>query len=183
MTNEPFATFRELRRLARPSNVARAVWLLVAALHVWLVARRIVSGDVSSLLDLSRTLLCLAAVGYASLKFWHVATILDSSPRRALAFGLILFVGHWLINPQLLDPTAPDAAAAVNITMVAAILPAIGAALMVLAIALRGSAPTALGAGLRRLLPRFTTCETAHLPLIVARRATRLYRRPPPYLV
>ena len=180
---QPFSILRLCRRLVRPSNLARGLWLLVGALHVWLIARRLAGGDFASLVDWVRMVLCVVAVGYASLKFWDVATILDASPRRAVAFALVLIVGHWMLNPSVFDAATPQGAVVVSVSTVAAVIPLLATALLVLAAALRLRGTRLRVARMPATRPRLVFHETAHLPLALARRAIRLYRRPPPFLV
>lgn len=163
-----------LRRALRPSVVARGLWLAVALLHAVLVLRRVASGEWSNTLDAIRGILCLGGVFYCSLKFWRIATILDSAPRRALAFALVLLLGHWLLVPPVgaegpLGASGPLAAVAVLI-----VAPALGAA----AILIRRA--TSAKAVLRRPHPYFEAPGAHPFSLAVSRRVFSLFRRPPP---
>ena len=163
-----------LRRALRPSVLARGLWLVLALLHAVLVLRRVVSGDWSGILDAVRAVLCLGAVCYCSLKFWRIATILDSAPRRALAFALVLLLGHWLLMPPAgaegpLGASGPLAAVAVLI-----VAPALGAAVI---LTRRAASAKAV---LRRRPPSLDAFDFQELPLAVSRRIFSLFRRPPP---
>jgi hypothetical protein len=166
-----------LRRVARPSTIARAAWLIVAAVHVWLVLERCLTGEWATPLDFTRAALCLAGVAYASLKFWRIATIFDSSLRRAVACGLILLIGHWVIAPPAGDA---GPAAASDVTALIAVVPALGAALL---------AALLLGVPRRRTFarpPRVAaappTFELGQSPLFFIRFFPSLFHRPPPRL-
>lgn len=97
------------RRLVRPSAAARALWIAVAALHAVLLLQRLTAGEGAGAWPILRAGLTLAAIGYATLKVWNVATLLDSDRRRAVLFGLLLTLGHVAISPR-----APDLSAALG---------------------------------------------------------------------
>jgi hypothetical protein len=143
-------------------------------LHAVLVARRVISGEWAGTLNAVRGWLCLVGVGYCSLKFWRVATIFDAAPRRALAFALLLLLGHWLLAPPARSET-PFANSPYGVTAVLFVVPALGAGL---ALAVRAAA---------RAPRRRRAAPSAHsylfseiLPLAVSRRSFFLFRRPPP---
>ena len=166
---------RPMRRGVRLSTIARTLWLMVAALHIYLITRRFAVGDWSTLLDYVRAALCLAGVGYASLKFWRIATIFDSSLRRALTFGLILLLGHWVIAAPSHDAAGAEAA---RFAALIAVLPVLGATLLgtlQLVRARRRSTPRPA-----RVMAAPAAFELAYLPLLVLRDFPTLYHRPPP---
>lgn len=161
-----------LRRLARPSSVVRALWLAVAALHAWLVLRRVVCGDWGSMLDAVRGALCLGGVFYGSLKFWRIATVFDAAPRRAVAFALVLLLGHWLLAAPA-QSDAPGSRAPIAAVLIVA--PALGASLALAMRTLRLLAARSLAVAASPLW-----IETRPLSLAVSRRDFFLFRRPPP---
>lgn len=163
-----------LRRLARPSSVVRALWLAVVALHAWLALRRLVCGDWGSALDAVRGALCMGAVCYGSLKFWRIATVFDAAPRRAVAFALILLLGHWLLAAPA-QPDGPGSRAPIAAVLIVA--PALGATLALAMGALRLLSDRA------RVFAASPLClEARPLSLAVSRRDFFLFRRPPPFL-
>lgn len=167
-----------IRRSVRPSGIARAVWLAVALLHVWLVLRRIGLGQLSNPMDFARAGLCLAGVGYASLKFWQVATIFDSAPRRAFAFGLVLLLGHWLVVVPGPDGD-PLRQARRPLATIVVLAPAMAAVLLFVKQNLAARArPAAL---CRRPAPSAVAlCQRSLLPFSILLHASALFRRPPP---
>ncbi len=162
-----------VRRLVRFSTLLRALWLAMALLHVWLIARRLWLGELGGLLELTRGALCLAGVAYCSLKFWRVATFFDSQPRRAIAFGLALLVGHVLIAPpgtqSLLDPTGMQLT---TVLVTAPLLLALG--LVAAAGRRRRQGPIAW-----RLEPASGRTNEP-LPIRLFQLSPSLHRRPPP---
>lgn len=163
-----------LRGALRLSMVARALWLVMALLHAGLVVRRVGSGEWCNTLDVLRGVLCLGGVCYCSLKFWRIATVLDSAPRRALAFALVVLLGHWLLaTPVRADgphgATGPLAAVAVLI-----VAPALGAAMVLVRRVAQGRVVV------RRRIASLTAFEFDELSLAVSRRVFSLFRRPPP---
>ena len=168
-----------LRRCARLSVLARVLWLAVALLHAYLIMRRIAVGEWAGLLDWLRATLCLAGVGYASLKFWQVATVLDSAPRRVLAFGLILMLGHWMLavpdqENALLSPTT-----AAGATAVLSIVPSLGVALLLLRATAESRAWRPRRVVITASYP--TDFEFSYHPLARLRHAPFLFSRPPPH--
>jgi hypothetical protein len=168
---------RSLRTALRLSTVARTLWLLVAALHVYLIIRRVAVGDWTTPLDYARAALCLLGVGYASLKFWRIATLFDSNLRRALAFGLLLFVGHWVIAQPVHAPAGGTDGQA-NLMALIAVLPALGASILGTIALLRLA---------RHSTPPVRVVVTAHpvfnfspLSLSLFKFLPSLFRRPPP---
>ena len=168
----PLASFR---RHCTPAGLVRALWLAVILLHVVLLARRVALGLWSDPLDILRGVLCLGGAAYGLLKFRRVAILLDSSPRRALAFALILLLGHWLIvtptHPA--DPQRPSIA----LTAILASAPSLGAALLLLEATQRRNQPQAECHFTRQPCGGF---DLAHLPLAIVRRSSCIYHRPPP---
>jgi len=152
------------------------LWLAVAALHVWLIARRFATGQWSTPMDDLRAFLCLAAVGYASLKFWRIATLFDAGPRRALTFALILLLGHWAVAaPQNDMAGGPGASAFIALI---AVLPALGLAavgLLVLARWLRWMAMRP-----RKIVVVHASLDFSFVPIFLAQFFPSLFHRPPP---
>jgi hypothetical protein len=180
-SHQPLAFMTCLRCVARPSTVARTLWLAVAALHGWLVLRRVATGELAGVMDALRALLCLGGVAYASLKFWRVATWFDSAPRRALAFAMILLLGHWLIAApgqadQLFGPRSTLNAAAVLV-----MAPALGAALLMMKSSL--SAARRARRAPQTSWPRLRSLDFDAFPLMLTHHVSFLFRRPPPELV
>ena len=170
-----------MRRAMRPASLIRALWIAVAALHAWLIVARVINGEWAGLMDLIRAALCLVAIGYASLKFWDIATIFDRGPRRALTFTLILILGHFLVaspHGNLQSFQQPIATTAASILV---ILPVLSAAL-ILAVVFRsrsfGPRIARSTASIRPVAP--VAYELAHLPIALTRRTPTLFRRPPP---
>lgn len=115
------------RWLPSHAAVIRLLWMAVAGLHLWLVMRRGLLGDLNSLFDWLKALLCAAGAGYATAKVWRVATVFDSSPRRAWTFAFVVVLGHWILmgtNPETaFDPQPMQA----PIAVVIAVVPMMGA--------------------------------------------------------
>ncbi|HOE96499.1 MAG TPA: hypothetical protein PLS90_06535 [Candidatus Sumerlaeota bacterium] len=144
--------------LRRPSALLRALWLAVALLHGWLIAERFVLGAWGAPMDWLRALLCVAGIGYATLKFWRISTVFDQEPRRALIFAFILVLGHfWIAPPE--TQTAYLNHAEQTAASLLIVVPAVGLALL-LALAARRlhralpvPTPNAAGLPLQRPLP------------------------------
>jgi predicted membrane protein len=167
-------------RWARPSTLLRLAWLLVAGLHVWLVARRLATVELATAGDMARAVLCLAGVAYASLKLWSVSTVFDARPRRAVAFFLILALGHMaLTGPATRARMADKAPAAMQVMLVASV-----AAVVVLATrraserAARRAIPSRRATALARARSRWIL----HRPRYYLDFSPHLFRRPPPAL-
>lgn len=163
-----------MRRTLRWSSLARLLWLVVAALHAWLVLRRFALAEWSGTLNAVRGVVCLGGVFYGSLKFWQVATVLDSAPRRALAFALVLMLGHWILaTPVQAEGPAATPLSAAAVLMVA---PVLGAGLI---LAVRVRRPLAVRRPAASASLSFLHFDS--LPLAVSRREYNLFRRPPPF--
>jgi hypothetical protein len=156
----------------------RLIWLSAILLHAWLFARRMATGDWATGMDVLRGALCLAAVWYTSLKFWRISTIFDARPSRALAFFLILALGHGAIKtPQAAAGSPPWS----GVGTVLAVMPAVGVAALALALAFRT---------LRRRDVTPTDANAAPVRLALAEPSPtiplfpdftpHLFRRPPP---
>lgn len=91
---------RILSLLAKPSTYIRGLWLAVIALHAWLFMRRIIGGDWFGLLNQARLVFALVACIYGAVRMWRPATFLDDSPRKALAFTLLLIIGHFGVSSE-----------------------------------------------------------------------------------
>jgi len=179
MSSVRFQPLAMMRRLARPSTVARALWLSVALLHAWLAARRLVLGEWAGPLDVARGTLCLAGVGYGSLKFWQVAVVLDAAPRRAMAFALILVLGHGLLAvPRQGIELRPLAPRAMQTVAILSIVPALGTLLLLARAALRHVFDHSLTP--RRAAPLWVALDRDRRPPIELRRAVFFFLRPPP---
>ena len=162
-----------MRALARPSFWLRMAWIALAVLHAWLMVRRLVSGELGSLLDFTRAGLALAAVYYCSLKVWRVATVFDREPRRALIFALALLLGHvWLHVEPAGSPSGTPVAVALILQTALPAFEGLALALLVLI--------PAAGAGqraMRRMLlaiTRLACRQSSALP-----RMLRALRQPP----
>lgn len=163
-----------LRRGLRMSTLARALWLVLAALHAALVLRRVTTGELGSLADAVRGALCLGGVIYCSLKFWKIATVLDAAPRRALAFAMVLLLGHWLLAAPPADrPLDSSGPLSVAVLMV---VPVLGAGLI---LASRGG--SARVERRQATTPKLFLCVSEILPVAVSPRTFALLRRPPPF--
>lgn len=178
MLRDSFQPLALLRRCIRPSSVARALWLAVALLHVWLVLRRVALGELTNPLDALRAGLCLLGVGYASLKFWQVATIFDSAPRRAFAFALILVLGHWVIAEPSQQGNLADSTGKAPVAAILVIAPALGAVCLMVRETLRQATQCASS---YRLVPvMLHRHQLALVPVSETRRAVFYFHRPPP---
>ncbi len=93
-STQNFSLASGLHWLLQPGSIWRGFWIAVGMLHVWLVISRVMSGDWATIGGLIKSVLCLAAIFYATLKVLRVATLFDRSPRRALVFALVLILGH-----------------------------------------------------------------------------------------
>jgi hypothetical protein len=84
-------------------GLLRAFWIGVAALHLYLVAKRAFLGQLDASLDVAKLLLCIAGAAYgayATVKIEQVTAGLTASPRRLVAFALLLIVGHIALEPE-----------------------------------------------------------------------------------
>jgi hypothetical protein len=165
---------------ARPSTFLRLAWLLVAALHVALAARRLATGELATASDWARAVLCLTGVAYASLKLWSVSTVFDSKPRRAVAFFLILALGHVaLTGPATRARMTDEASAAMRVALVASVTAAV-------ALATRRAldrAPRRARSSRRETALALTrSCWRFHRPRYYSDFSPHLFQRPPPAL-
>jgi hypothetical protein len=173
--------FRLVYRLFRISGLIRLLWVAVAALHAWLLVERLFTGALQGPMDYVKAFLCLAAIGYATLKVWQIATFFDSKPRRVVAFTLLLMLGHWLVaSPQ--DRTAVLEHAPSVALLTLAILPtlALGLALTCAAVALQRRRHTPANH-----MPRPTFLSPFELPPwahVLSTAPPNVWRRPPPSL-
>jgi hypothetical protein len=170
-----------LKNLLRPGRLSwwiRGLWLAVALLHGWLALRHLAADTGIAAMDLLRSVLCLGAVGYATLKIWRVATVFDDAPRRAVAFALLLAVLHWGVSV----PQDPASAAGHNQPAPLAVMLVLTPTLT-LALLLTGTLFTGgFGQGLPRLeplsvLPSFESPWRLHAATAGLQ---ALWRRPPP---
>ena len=168
-----------VRNYLRPFALLRAFWIAVALSHLYLFGKRLVTGDWAATLDQTR--LALSLVGavygvYATVKIEQIACRWRGSPKKFIAFLLILLVGHIAISPELpLDGTETSSA------------PIPWAKVVILAPALSGLIGFAHGFVKHRrtvMLPcldRLITIQLKsfflpHLPM----RPVALWQRPPP---
>lgn len=100
---------RGLGAMLRPSFFLCLTWWGIALLHLWLLVRRLwlLEGN-AWLMQLVYCVLCALAVVYCSLKIRRVTTVFDASPRRALIFGLMLYLGHSFISSPNIPQDAHD---------------------------------------------------------------------------
>lgn len=169
-----------LRRASCPSSAVRVLWLSVAILHGWLAMRRVWLDDTAGLLDFARTVLCLMAVGYASMKVWSFATILDAAPRRALAFGLLMIVLHWGVSAPQASLAAAAGTGTSHFPALVLVLPAMTITLS-FSIALLNSRRLRTVREQSAYIPRLRP-EAAEWPLWAEPDHYALLRRPPPFL-
>lgn len=171
------------RRLLAPSAIARVLWLTVALLHASLIVRRFASGDGVELINLVRSLLCLIAIGYASLKFWRIATVFDANPRRALVFGLIVLLGHVAITPPASADSLLASPTHVEFSLGIAVLPALpllGIGLLLMLVVVRLCLHTLQTDPLPLMHRRNGFLARAHLPITLLHPSPERFRRPPP---
>lgn len=128
MASRNLQVFNSPRRWARISWLVRVLWVAVAALHAWLILRRVVGGEWTGLMNCVRAGLCLVAVGYATLKVWRVATIFDSAPRRAWLFAFTLLVGHGMVAGPVTQSVLVAAQSGMSVTTMLVVVPTLGAA-------------------------------------------------------
>jgi hypothetical protein len=131
----PQPIMEHFRRWARPSTAIRLAWLAVVALHVWLVARRVGAGEWGTAVDVARGTLCAAGVAYASLKFWSISTVFDNRPRRAMAFLLVVTLGHAAWHPAAETMTSGTVPGAPPVQAVAVMMPIVAMAVLGLGLA------------------------------------------------
>lgn len=174
---------RVMPTLFRFSTLVRLLWIAVAALHVWLIARRLETGVWLAPAALAKLALCAAAVAYCSLKVWRVATVFDSAPRRVIAFTLLLVLGHWAIATPQTRQAALEHAPLIALSTLA-ILPARPAAARRLLRAAARRCRALFDAVPSLLLPSPGAAPRAprHWLSLLAWAPPSLFRRPPPSL-
>ena len=168
-----------MRGWAKPSNFVRLLWLSVALLHGWLIVQRDWLSAGAGLMDHLRVALCLAAVAYASLKLWRVATIFDSAPRRVLVSTLAMVVLHWMIAAPADQGDINRFDHPLDLAAIVIAAPAVAGVLLLVAGDGRRPRPHARRPGSGRR-PAAWVIEFSHLPLAVLRHSFLLRNRPPP---
>jgi hypothetical protein len=170
------------RRVLRVSTLLRVLWLAVAALHIWLILRRCINGDWHTFADYLRAALCLVAVGYATLKVWHVTTVFDNEPRRAWIFSLVLLLGHAFASQPGDSARALQHGDTAPWVAALAILPAVGGVLLLAALIPFVSALAALfAAPLRTVSFVYFRIQDLLRPLCAAFAAPPPLRGPPAF--
>lgn len=172
-------------RVLNPSFIIGGLWFGfwsgVALLHLYLFFRRLLSGEFTGGFDEARLVLALAGAVYCiygTFKIGNIAKRIERSPRKVLAFALILLLGHLSLSPSavekagewLLSGDVSPAAVVVLPALLAVTLLAAGAMLMIR----RREAARRFRPALRRSVePRIHPRHS---------RPSALFQRPPPPL-
>lgn len=118
-----------LRSLLRPSSLFRAFWVLVAAFHLYLFARRLALGDWLETLSQVKLLLSLACAGYGvyiSIRIDRALDRLVESPRKAFAFAMVLLLGHFALSHSEPTPNSIDQPPVIEIVLTLPLLFGLG---------------------------------------------------------
>lgn len=158
--------------------MVRLFWGAVAALHIFIFARKLATGPVEGIFDQGRLALLIIASVYGLARGWSAAGRINLSPKRFWAFALAMVLGHCAVSSSAYAERARESAAEIDWSRIA--LVSCQGALLLGAIA--GAAALSRLGPVRRRRAFAPSIKVASSPEPFAPRPRpALFERPPPF--